>query len=47
VHLCLIDGAEEKSATFVDWGWNLLTRKRGKRIILSHQDIETAPEVRV
>ena len=47
VHLCLINGAEEKSATFVDWGWNLLTRKRGKRIILSHEDIETAPEVRV
>ena len=47
VHLCLINGAEQKSATFVDWGWNLLTRKRVKRIILSHEDIETAPEVRV
>ena len=43
VHLCLINGAEEKSATFVDWGWNLLTRKRGKRIILSDEDIDTAP----
>ena len=43
VHLCLINGAEQKSATFVDWGWNLLTRKRGKRIILSDEDIDTAP----
>jgi NADH dehydrogenase FAD-containing subunit len=23
VHLCLLSGAEEKSATFVDWGWTL------------------------
>jgi NADH:ubiquinone reductase (H+-translocating) len=43
VHLCLINGAEQKSATFVDWGWNVLTRKRGKRIILSPEDTETAP----
>jgi len=43
VHLLLINGAEQKSATFVDWGWNVLTRKRGKRIILSHEDTETAP----
>ena len=39
----LINGAEQKSATFVDWGWDVLTRKRGKRIILSQEDIETAP----
>jgi NADH dehydrogenase FAD-containing subunit len=37
------NGAEQKSATFVDWGWNVLTRKRGKRIILSPEDTETAP----
>ena len=40
VHLCLLSGAEEKSATFVDWGWTLFTRKRGKRIILSDEDVE-------
>src|SRR5215469_14314671 len=43
VHLCLLSGAAEKTATFVDWGWNLLTRKRGKRIILSDEDVDTAP----
>ena len=47
VHLCLLNGAEEKSATFVDWGWNVLTRKRGKRVILSDEDLETVPGVRV
>jgi len=39
VHLCLLSGAEERSATFVDWGWTLFTRKRGKRIILSDEEI--------
>jgi NADH:ubiquinone reductase (H+-translocating) len=43
VHLCLINGSEQKTATFVDWGWNVLTRKRGKRIILSDENIDTAP----
>ena len=42
VHLCLLSGAEEKSATFVDWGWTLFTRKRGKRITWSDEDVETA-----
>jgi NADH dehydrogenase len=42
VHLVLLNGAEEKSTTFVDWGWNVLTRKHGKRIVLSDEDIETA-----
>jgi len=41
VHLCLLSGAEEKSATFLDWGWTLFTRKRGKRIILSDEHVET------
>jgi hypothetical protein len=38
----LLNGAEEKSTTFVDWGWNVLTRKHGKRIVLSDEDVETA-----
>jgi NADH:ubiquinone reductase (H+-translocating) len=42
VHLVLLNGAEEKSTTFVDWGWNVLTRKHGKRIVLSDEDLETA-----
>ena len=42
VHLALLSGAEEKSTTFVDWGWNVLTQKHGKRIILSDEDVETA-----
>jgi NADH:quinone reductase (non-electrogenic) len=39
VHLALLNGAEEKLSTFVDWGWSLLTHKRGKRIILSDEDV--------
>ena len=38
VHLSLLSGAEERTSVFVDWGWNALTRKRGKRIILSDED---------
>jgi hypothetical protein len=41
VHLFLLSGTEEKLATFVDWGWTLFTRKRGKRISMSDEDIET------
>jgi len=26
----------------VDWGWNILTHKRGKRIILSDEDVLAA-----
>jgi NADH:quinone reductase (non-electrogenic) len=41
VHLSLLSGAEEKTSVFVDWGWNLLTHKRGKRIVLSDEDAAT------
>jgi NADH:ubiquinone reductase (H+-translocating) len=37
VHLALLNGAEERISTFVDWGWNLLTREHSKRIILSDE----------
>jgi NADH dehydrogenase len=40
VHLALLAGGEEKSTTMVDWGWNLLTKKRGKRIVLTDEDVE-------
>jgi NADH:ubiquinone reductase (H+-translocating) len=42
VHLSLLNGAEEKCGIFVDWGWNILTHKRGKRIILSDDDVASA-----
>jgi NADH dehydrogenase len=32
VHLMLLSGGEEKSLTFLDWGWNLIANNRGKRI---------------
>ncbi|WP_425397328.1 NAD(P)/FAD-dependent oxidoreductase [Aeoliella sp.] len=38
VHLSLLSGAEERTSVFVDWGWNLLTHKRGKRILLSDEE---------
>jgi NADH dehydrogenase len=34
VHLALLNNAEEKTSVFVDWGWNLLTHNRSKRMIL-------------
>jgi NADH dehydrogenase len=40
VHLALLNGAEEKISTFVDWGWTLITGHRDKRIILADEDIE-------
>ncbi len=40
VHLALLAGGEEKSSTIVDWGWNILTKKRGKRITLTDEDLE-------
>ena len=46
VHLSLLNGAEEKVGVFVDWGWNLLTHKRGKRIILSDDDVAAAQRER-
>lgn len=41
VHLSLLSGAEEKTSVFVDWGWNLMTHKRGKRLILSDDESAT------
>lgn len=34
VHLVLLSGGEQKSLTIVDWGWNVVTQKRGKRILV-------------
>jgi NADH dehydrogenase len=42
VHLALLNSADEKIGTFVEWGWNLLTRRRDKRIILSDEEKEAA-----
>jgi NADH:ubiquinone reductase (H+-translocating) len=42
VHLALLNGAEERASTFVDWGWNLLTGSRDKRIMLSDEELEAA-----
>ncbi|MCA9951384.1 MAG: NAD(P)/FAD-dependent oxidoreductase [Anaerolineales bacterium] len=42
VHVALLAGGEEKSSTIVDWGWNILTQKRGKRIMLTDEDFEAA-----
>jgi NADH dehydrogenase len=42
VHLALLNGAEEKLSTFVDWGWTLLTGHRDKRILLSDEETEAA-----
>jgi NADH dehydrogenase len=38
IHLALLNGSEQKVSTFVDWGWNLLTGHRGKRIILADEE---------
>jgi hypothetical protein len=35
----LLNGAEQKISTFVDWGWTLLTKEHGKRMILSDAPI--------
>ena len=43
VHLALLNGAEEKAGVFVDWGWTLLTHKRGKRIMLGDEDVAATP----
>jgi NADH dehydrogenase len=39
IHLVLLSGGESKTNTTVDWGWTLLTKKRGKRIVFSDEDI--------
>jgi NADH:ubiquinone reductase (H+-translocating) len=43
VHLTLLNGVEQKISTFVDWGWTLLTKQHGKRMILSHGDVPPGP----
>ena len=40
VHAALLSGGEEKSTTIVDWGWNVVTKKRGKRIVLTDEEVE-------
>ena len=42
VHLALLNGAEEKAGVLVDWGWTLLTHRRGQRIVLSDEDAASA-----
>jgi NADH dehydrogenase len=44
VHLALLNGSEEKISTLVDWGWNLLTHQRDKRIILGDEDKSSIQE---
>jgi NADH dehydrogenase len=34
VHLLLLSGGVERSLTLRDWVWNILTRKRSKRIVV-------------
>jgi NADH dehydrogenase len=34
VHLTLLSGGEERTATFMDWGWTVMTHGRGKRIVI-------------
>src|SRR5208337_114536 len=43
VHLTLLNGAEEKISTLVDWGWTLLTKEHGKRMILSDEGFPPGP----
>jgi NADH dehydrogenase len=43
VHLTLLNSAEQKISTFVDWGWTLLTKQHGKRMILSDGDVAPGP----
>jgi NADH dehydrogenase len=34
VHLTLLSGGEERVTTALDWGWDILTHGRGKRIVV-------------
>jgi hypothetical protein len=43
VHLALLNGAEQKISTLVDWGWTILTKEHGKRMILSDGDVAPGP----
>jgi NADH dehydrogenase len=47
VHLMLLSGGEQKSSTLVDWGINLLTHNRTKRIITSEDEKAVAQEAPV
>ncbi len=38
VHLALLSADAERSSVFIDWGWNMLTRQRTKRMLLEEQD---------
>jgi len=44
VHLLLLSGGEQKSSTLVDWGINLLTHNRTKRIITSEDEKAVAQQ---
>ena len=43
IHLSLLSTAAERHSVLVDWGWNMLTRQRGKGILL---DDEPRPPTR-
>jgi NADH dehydrogenase len=43
VHLTLLNGAEEKISTVVDWGWSIFTKEEAKRTILSDEDVPPVP----
>jgi NADH:quinone reductase (non-electrogenic) len=34
VHLVLLSGGQERGQTVTDWGWEIMTHKRGKRIVI-------------
>jgi NADH dehydrogenase len=37
VHLALLNGAEERASTLVDWGWNFFTQGRSKHLMSGSQ----------
>ena len=37
IHLSLLSTAAERHSVLVDWGWNMLTRQRGKGILLGDE----------
>jgi NADH dehydrogenase FAD-containing subunit len=43
VHLTLLNGAEQKISTFVDWGWTIFTQEDSKRTILSDEGVAPVP----
>jgi NADH dehydrogenase len=34
VHLTLLSGGEEKGIALLDWGWNIVSQDRSKRILV-------------